>query len=86
MNNLQDGLISNGVTVAVVALLWIIIQRLRNCSSGCHTSFCHIESDTIKEDNQVKLFKRALTEFQRDSQREVNNIAIAASGKPDSIH
>ena len=73
----ENGLISNGLTVAVVALIWIVVQRLRNCSSGCQTSWFHCESERVKIEKQVNLFKRALSEFQRESQRDGVEITVA---------
>jgi len=71
----QNGLATNGITVLIVALGWVIVKRLQDCSSGCHTQVFHCESERLKkEERQVELIKRAITEHQRDSQRVVIDI------------
>ena len=69
IENLAVNFASNLGTLALALGLIIIWKRCNRCQSDCHTEWFDCTTPAIQE-RQVKLYKRAMNEFRRETQRE----------------
>ena len=82
MEDLALNFASNLGSFVVIVGVMLVYKRCTMCQSNCHTDWCDIKSPAW-EQKKIELYKKAMTEFRKDTIREIKDGSSDSS--PDAM-